>query len=299
MRDTQPSATALMSAAARAAHLIVDDEPYLFRDSLAGAMLGERAEELIAYHRVRGDHIVLAGTRAQVTTRSYYAEKCLATGGFEQYVILGAGLDTFAYRSALVAGLTVFEVDHPATQSAKRRMLSERGVEPLGRTVYLPLDLETDSLVPHLVSSGFDPARPSLIACLGVLMYLSSGAVEGLVASLGVLSGAGTPVASTPTFHLILEYALPPSHRDFRGAAYADIALTAAADHGEPWLSFHTPSDMDDLLARHGFSDTTHIPQSDCVPVEFWSRTDVLVPADLCRLAHTHRVVPPAAAAAR
>jgi O-methyltransferase involved in polyketide biosynthesis len=121
----QPSLTALTAAAARAAHLIVDDEPVIFADTLAEAMLGERAEEFIAYHRAHGTHPVLAGARAQVTCRSRYAEDSLARGierGTDQYVLLGAGLDSFAYRSPLADQARVFEVDHPATQAHKRRV---------------------------------------------------------------------------------------------------------------------------------------------------------------------------------
>ena len=121
----QPSLTALTAAAARAAHLIVDGEPVIFADTLAEAMLGERAEEFIAYHRAHGTHPVLAGARTQVTCRSRYAEDSLARGiegGIGQYVLLGAGLDSFAYRSPLAGQVRVFEVDHPATQEHKRRV---------------------------------------------------------------------------------------------------------------------------------------------------------------------------------
>src|SRR6266851_3156480 len=93
-----PSGTALMAAAARAAHLIVDDEPRIFADPLAAALLGDRADELIGYHTRHGTHPVLAGARVQVTCRSRYTEQALArarAGGVRQYVILGAGLDSF------------------------------------------------------------------------------------------------------------------------------------------------------------------------------------------------------------
>jgi hypothetical protein len=91
-----------MAAAARAAHLIVDDDPPIFADTLAVAMLGERADELIGFHRAHGSHPVLSGARAQVTCRSRYTEDSLAravASGVSQYVMLGAGLDSFACRS--------------------------------------------------------------------------------------------------------------------------------------------------------------------------------------------------------
>src|SRR4051812_24610261 len=122
----RPSRTAMTAAAARAAHLIVDGEPVVFADTLAYRLLGEQAEELVAYHRLHGDHLVLAGARAAVTTRSRFTEERLAraaAAGMRQYVVLGAGLDSFAYRSDLY--VRVFEVDHPATQEWKRERLRD------------------------------------------------------------------------------------------------------------------------------------------------------------------------------
>src|ERR1700733_6541129 len=128
----QPGFSALTAAAARAAHLLVDGQPVIFADPLATALLGNRAEELIAYHRLHGTHPVLIGARVQVTCRSRYAEHALARAigaGVTQYVILGAGLDSFAYRGGLPAGrVRVFEVDHPASQQVKRAALAAAGI---------------------------------------------------------------------------------------------------------------------------------------------------------------------------
>jgi methyltransferase (TIGR00027 family) len=126
-KDDEPSQTALTAVAARAAHLVVDGSPKIFTDSLAAALLLDRADELLAYHRTHGGHPVLSGARTQVVTRSRYTEDRLAESvqrGAGQYVILGAGLDSFAYRSALAARVRVFEVDHPATQAWKRWAVS-------------------------------------------------------------------------------------------------------------------------------------------------------------------------------
>ena len=113
----RPSATALTAAAARAAHLIVDDQPRIFTDPLAATLLGGRAEELISYHTLHGTHPVLSGARVQVACRSRYAEDALARAagaGVSQYVILGAGLDSFAYRRPELAKvLHIFEVLPP------------------------------------------------------------------------------------------------------------------------------------------------------------------------------------------
>jgi methyltransferase (TIGR00027 family) len=133
MDDRQPSQTALAAAAARPAHPVVDREPLIFRDPVAADLIGEPGAEMVGYHRRSGDHIVLAGTRAQVTVRSRWTERRLAEladQGLDQYVILGAGLDSFAYRSPPAGRLRVFEVDHPATQRWKRDLLDAAQITP-------------------------------------------------------------------------------------------------------------------------------------------------------------------------
>jgi O-methyltransferase involved in polyketide biosynthesis len=104
--NAEASATAMTAATARAAHLIVDGEPVIFADTLAGLLLGEQSEDLLSYHRLHGSHLVLACVRGQATYRSRYTEDSLAAAverGIAQYVVLGAGLDSFAYRSPLTA----------------------------------------------------------------------------------------------------------------------------------------------------------------------------------------------------
>ena len=152
----QSSQTALMAAAARAAHLIVDGEPTIFADPLAETMLGDQAETLIAYHRWHGSHAVLAGARAQATLRARLAESRVAAGlaaGTDQYVILGAGLDSFAYRQPAGArgGMRVFEVDHPASQDWKRGRLRDAGIDIPSLVTYVAVNFENESLRDALI----------------------------------------------------------------------------------------------------------------------------------------------------
>ncbi|WP_218028348.1 class I SAM-dependent methyltransferase [Nocardia yamanashiensis] len=271
--DQQPSRTAMMAAAGRAAHLIVDREPYLFEDTVAARLLGDQAEELIGYHRRYGEHLILRGTRAQVNARSRYAEGRLREG-FSQYVILGAGLDTFGYRSPGLGRPAVYEVDHPATQEWKRELLASAGI-PTDHVEFVGVDFETDNLTQELMAHGLDPEHPALISWLGVSMYLTEAAVGRTLAGLFHF-----PAGS----ELVMEYALPPALRDASGTAYADVALAATAEQGEPWLSFFTPDTLTALLHRHGFDVVEHVSQRDAVDPALWRRTDGLAPVDLCRL---------------
>ena len=291
-----PSQMALTAAAARAAHLIVDHEPVIFADELAAALLGERAEEFISYHRAHGTHLVLSCARAQVLCRSRFTEDQLAAcvrGGISQYVILGAGLDSFAYRPGpgrpglgrpaprhpgpgSPGPVRVFEVDHPATQQWKRGQLGAAGIPVPDSVSFVALDFERDQLAGRLAQAGFDPSRPALVSWLGVTMYLTEGAISQTLAGIGGFA---------PGTQLITDYMLPAALRDETGEAYVGLVAPVAAERGEPWLTFLAPDAMSALLARHGFGRVGHVRQRDSIPAALWDRADSLRPADLSVLA--------------
>jgi methyltransferase (TIGR00027 family) len=283
MDDRQPSFTALTAAAARAAHLVVDGEPVIFADTLASALLGERAEELLSYHTSHGAHPVLAGARAQVTCRSRYAESALtrAVGrGVTQYVVLGAGLDSFAYRSGGLASgrrVRVFEVDHPVTQDWKRRALAHARVTVPDAVTLVPADLAADALPGLLAAAGFDNSAPALVSWLGVTMYLTRDAIAATFAALGGFA---------PGSEVIADYMLPAKLRDDAGAVYGSLVAQAAAERGEPWLSCLAPEEMADLARAAGLAAVRNVPQRDMIPAALWRRQDALRPADLAMLLH-------------
>ncbi|MGV9823523.1 class I SAM-dependent methyltransferase [Nocardia xishanensis] len=272
MQNGTPSRTALITAAARAAHLVVDHQPHLFHDTVAASLLGTQAEELIGYHRKFGEHLILSGARAQVTVRSHYTEARLAASGHTQYVTLGADLDTFAYR--IGGDVAVFEVDHPGTQRWKRDLLADAGIATIG-VEFVGVDFENDCLAEQLATHSFDPARPALVSWLGVSMYLTAPAIAATLAVLG---------RCAPGTELIMEYALPAHLLDERGVTYASHALTATADLSEPWHSYFAPEELSAMLDTHGFTVQEHRSQREAVPPALWQRTDGLRPVDLCRL---------------
>jgi methyltransferase (TIGR00027 family) len=284
--ESLPSQTALIAAAARAAHLIVDHEPVIFADELAAALLGEQADELINYHRAHGSHLVLSCARAQVLCRSRFTEDHLAARvrtGLTQYVILGAGLDSFGYRSGPGSpgsgspGPTrVFEVDHPGTQRWKRAQLASAGITVPDTVSFVAVDFERDSLAGR---NGSNPAwarRPALVSWLGVTMYLTEGAISQTLAEISGFA---------PGTQLVTDYMLPAALRDDTGHAYVGLVAPAVAERGEPWLTFLAPDDMSALLVRHGFGPVEHVRQRDSIPAALWDRTDSLRPAGLSVLA--------------
>src|SRR5258708_34320762 len=220
-----------MAAAARAAHLIVDQQPTIFSDTLASDLVGEEAEEYISSHRLHGTHLVLAAARGQVVCRSRFAEDSLAAAvrrGIGQYVILGAGLDSFAYRSALSPQVRVFEVDQRATSDWKRRQLAAARIPEPDNLVFVVCDFEAGSLADDLVRTGLNPAEPAFVSWLGVTMYLTEAAIGQTLADLGALA---------PGSEIVADYMLPPPLRDESANVYVDLVAPAAAERGEPWLT--------------------------------------------------------------
>jgi methyltransferase (TIGR00027 family) len=271
------SQTALTAAAARAAHLLYDQPPYVFEDTAAAALLGDRAEELLAYHRLHGDHIILRSARAQAVARSRFTEDVLAAAvarGVDQYVILGAGFDSYVYRVA-TPGLRVFEVDHPATQASKRA--AARSLQPLTDLTYVPVDFEYQSLIGELLVAGFDRTRPAVVSWLGVTLYLTRDAIAATLAGLAKFA-EGTQI--------VFDYLLPEGLRDREGTQYAAEVGAVAANRGEPWLTFLTPEECTALVHSAGFGEVHQLSPIDAVPDGLWNRDDALMPSGLAMLAH-------------
>lgn len=264
---TEPSFTALTAAAARAAHLIVDAEPKIFTDEFAAPLLGDYGDQLLAYHRDNPEDPILAGGRTQVLCRGRYTEAQSAP----QSVVLGAGLDTSAYRAPHTH---VFEVDLPRTQEWKRAQLANADLpEPANRT-FVPLDLTTGDLLEALVKHGFDLARPALVSWLGVTMYLTEAAITRTLRAVAGLA---------PGTQLVADYVLPAPLRNDAGAHYADAVSQVAERAGEPWRSCFSPAELTDLLRDNGFGTVRHVHQRDH---DVWPRRDALRPTELFVLAH-------------
>lgn len=236
MKEDRPSATAQRVAMRRAAHQLLDD-PKIFDDPVALRIIGrEGASALQADPRQFEATLLSSYLRAFVAARSRYAEEELSLGvrrGIRQYVILGAGLDTFAYRNPYPEGaLRVFEVDHPMTQTWKRARLEEVGIRLPGDLRFAPVDFETQTLEQGLRSSGYDPDQGAFFSWLGVTEYLTT---EVVMATLRFIASA--PVGSGVVF----DYMISPSLWTSVQRLGLDALSRRVAFAGEPWQTFFDP----------------------------------------------------------
>lgn len=178
MATGRPSATAQGAAVLRAAHQIID-QPAVFADPFALEIIGAEGRQSLAANLEQ--YRARRALRAYVALRSRYAEDQLAFAvarGVEQYVLLGSGLDTFAYRNPHTR-LQVFEVDHPASQRWKQLRLAQAQIAVPEILTFAPVDFETQTLAEGLRLAGFDDKRPAFFSMLGVAVYLSKPALTG------------------------------------------------------------------------------------------------------------------------
>jgi methyltransferase (TIGR00027 family) len=236
MNEGRPSQTALGAAVLRAAHQLVDLPP-VFVDPLALRIVGPVVEEEL---RVRGGP-EMKGLRAFVAARSRFAEDCFAAGSFGQYVVLGAGLDTFTYRNS---GVRAFEIDHPATQGWKREMLAAAGIAEPPLLTFAPLDFEKETLRQGLARTSFDFTKPAFFAWLGVTPYLS---LEAITATLSEIAKCAKGS------ELVFDFATQPGGSAKERAAREALAQRVAAA-GEPFRNTLEPDALIKLLRDLGYA---------------------------------------------
>jgi len=279
MFASRRSVTAERVAVRRAAHQVLD-RPLVFEDPLALAILGQSAEAVSA---VDGEtERISRHRRAFINARSRYVEDQLARAvarGVDQYVVLGAGLDTFAYRSPYPR-LRVFEVDHPATQAWKReRLESGRIVIPAALT-FVPIDFDREQLSDALGRAGFDATRPAFFGWLGVVAYLEMSAI---VETLAFVASRATGTM------IVFDYSILPDTLPPRQRARFDTIANRAAAVGEPWRTFFEPNQVGELLRRVGFVDVEDVDADALNERYFSNRTDGLRIESVGRLAHIAR----------
>jgi methyltransferase (TIGR00027 family) len=266
MREDRPSATAQGVAARRAMHQILDS-PKVFNDPLAVPILGPEAFATAKIREATAPHSRYL--RAFIAARSRYAEDRLASAishGTRQYVVLGAGLDTFAYRNPHPI-LRVFEIDHPATQAWKRRRLEEAAITIPPTLTFAPVNFEAETFSEALARVGFDANQPAFFSWLGVTPYLARETVRAnlqAIASMALGSG------------VVFDYAVPRESLDALNQLAFDALSSRVAAAGEPFRGFFAPADLGQELRRIGFREIEDLDAPEINSRYFSDRTDGL-----------------------
>ena len=247
MTNRQSSRTALAVAWLRAAHQVLEAAPRILEDPVAPRLLGPDTESAIRTGAEPFQNPATRGLRSSVVLRSRHAEEQLQLAvrrGVRQYVLLGAGYDTFALRQPSWAqALRIFEVDHPGSQADKRRRIAEAGLEAPANLVFAPVDFEHEALLDGLRRHGVDTAQPAFFSWLGVTMYLTKDAVAAtLHATAAFAPGSG----------IVLTYAAPRGHDAGSDNAQAELAQRAA-QLGEPWRSWYEPQEIEAALREASY----------------------------------------------
>jgi methyltransferase (TIGR00027 family) len=275
MRDKHevaPDNTAVRVALWRALHVEADAPPHVLEDEVGLKLVAPEEG-----WRDRPDMSPFTRPfRASIVARARFIEDLVAAQadlGVGQYVILGAGLDTFAQRRPEYAGrLKVFEIDQPGPQAWKRGRLFALGWGVPAFLRLVPVDFEAgDAWWVQLTAAGFDPARPAIVASTGVSMYLTRNAITATLRQIATLPPGSTLAMS---FMLPIEMAEPQLRAGFERAA------AGARASGTPFLSFFTPTEMLMLAREAGFRQVQHVSAGALAHRYFSGRADGLRPPD-------------------
>lgn len=263
--------TAVRVALWRAMHVQVDAPPHVLEDEV-GLQLASPEEGW--RRRPDMDPRGTSPFRASVVARARFIEDLVveqAGKGVSQYVILGAGLDTFVQRRPLIAArLQVFEVDQPGPQAWKQQRLIELGFGVPEGLRLVPVDFEAgEAWRPQLSAAGFDVGRPAVVASTGVSMYLTKQAITATLREIAALARGST---------LAMSFLLPLELADPEMRPWLELAEKGARASGTPFISFFTPAEMLALARDAGFRDVQHISAAMLTQRYFADRTDGLQP---------------------
>ena len=264
----QPSRTALSAAMYRAAHQLVDKPP-VFEDPLALKIIGDDAEKVLRAGSERWTSPNAASFRGMIAARSRYSDDCFVEAfkqGIRQYVSLGAGLDTFAYRIKL-KGLSIFEVDHPATQTWKSLSLEQNNITIPENLTYVPVDFENETLKEGLGRTGFNFSERAFFSWLGVTPYLTLDAVIGTLAFVAKQMPRGSEI--------VFDFAVPPSDDPYLKARQETL-VARVGSIGEPIKSIFIATELEKSVKSLGFSSAEALDFNRLNELYFKKRADGL-----------------------
>lgn len=268
----QPDNTAVRTALWRALHLEVDSPPHVFEDKL-GLKLADPDDGWRS--RPDMDKYRTSRARAAIVARARFIEDLVveqAGNGIGQYVILGAGLDTFAQRRPEIASrLKVFEVDQPGPQAWKRQRLQELGTELPEWLRFVPVDFEAgESWWERLVAAGFNAGQPAVVTSSGVSMYLSRTAILATMRQVAALAPGST---------LVMTFVVPLERVEQEELPLRQATEKGARAAGTPWISFFMGPEMVALARESGFREARHVSAANLAERYFRDRGDGVRPS--------------------
>jgi methyltransferase (TIGR00027 family) len=268
IQTSAASRTAEGVAFLRAAHQVLDAAPRILDDPAIVPLLGGDVAAHILSQRERLDDQRARALRAHIVLRSRFAEDQLHAAferGVRQYIVLGAGLDTFALRQPSWARqLRIFEVDHPASQVAKRARIAASGLPLPEDLVFAAVDFESELLANGLRHAGVRLDEPAFFSWLGVTMYLTEPAIDATLSTV-----VGFPRGS----EIVLTFAQP---RSAANPTNAPSLADAAAALGEPWLTYFDPATLEAKLRQMGFAEVGFLTPAAAYAQYFRGRSDDL-----------------------
>ncbi|HET7732556.1 MAG TPA: class I SAM-dependent methyltransferase [Paludibacter sp.] len=268
----EPNNTAVRTALWRALHVQIDAQPHILEDEVGFKLIAPNPD-----WRQRPDMDIdfTRRVRASMVARARFIEDLIidqANQGVKQYVILGAGLDTFAQRRLEIASkLTVFEIDEPNTHNWKKQRLVELGYGNPEWLRFVSVDFEAgSSWWKALINEGFDASQPAVIACTGLSMYLTREANLATLQQIAALAPGST---------LAMTFMLPIELIDEEDVMLQQISEKGARASGNPFISYFTPDEMLKLAREAGFKEVACITAADLAKQYFSGRPDNLSPA--------------------
>lgn len=269
MRIKQPDNTALRTALWRALHVLTDEKPYVIDDKIGYDLIKPETD-----WQERPDMKYTKRLRASIVARARFVEdiaKNEIENGIKQYVLLGAGLDSFAQRNAEISSqVDIYEIDQPDTLAWKEEKLIENGYKISDNLHFVPVDFETSSWWTELLNKGFDPNKKAVVSCTGVTLYLIKEAITDTLKKMTSLASGST---------IAIAFYLPLEQLDEEDKPMQEIAIKGAAASGTPFVSFFSVDEIIKLAKEIGLKEIKITSTKDMAERYFKNRTDNFIPA--------------------
>lgn len=269
MTTKQPDNTAVRTALWRALHILTDGKPHIIEDNVGYNLIKPEKN-----WQERPDMKYTKRLRASIVARARFVEDVAIEQiekGITQYVLLGAGLDSFAQRnSRIISQVDIYEIDQSDTLVWKKEKLIENGYKIPDNLHFVPVDFETSSWWTALLNNGFNIIRKTFVSCTGVTLYLTKEAIKDTLKKMTLLASGST---------IAIAFYLPLAQLDEEDKPLMEMSIEGAKASGTPFVSFFSVEEIVKIAGETGFKEIQTISTKDMTEKYFKNRTDNLVPA--------------------